>query len=722
MKQNRIAQIGRFSRKEGIPAWFVLGVLLLSGLVLDVTHAGNPPPSVASFTPAQGGIGTEVSINGDHLDGATAVQFNGASASFREGFSGTNLVTTVPSGATTGPITVVTPAGTFVTTSNFTVLSAPPPQITDFSPVSGPAGSSVTIQGANLNEATQVTFNGVSAAFTPFGNTLSVTVPNAATSGPIAVTTPSGTAVSAIDFVVTAPGVPTISSFSPNQGRPGDKVTITGANLTTVTGVQFNGVAAPQFQTFGPSLVATVPDAATSGPITVINPNGSAVTSTDFTLINAAAPVITGFNPTSGAEGATISLTGTNFLSATQVAFGGTSANFVAISDSQLSALVPSGALSGPISITGPAGTGISSNIFFITPKVSSFEPAQGMAGTQVVIHGSNFTNIAAVLFGTVSASFTSVSVTEVQAVVPNGAVSGLISVVTPGGFGVSQTSFLLPPQLIGFDPPSGIAGMDLTISGTNLLETSSVLIGGVEATFTALSPNTINVTIPDGVKTGPITVTTPAGSATSTSFFQVGILSDLTVAVSAFPGSVSVGDFLRYTVTVTNLGPFEATNVVVTEQLPPGVQSVFSPTGADCVQSNNVITCNLGNLVRGMDVAIRITTTVNSGPYLTNQVGVTSLSADPDLSNNNASLLTVLAGAPPPPTNNVSLSVSGVATGFELSWPASASGFLLESAPSLVSPIVWTQVSNTPVVVDGRYTVTQDTSQPARFYRLRSP
>jgi hypothetical protein len=80
----------------------------------------KPAPRAARFVPKSGAVGTKVRIWGYNLLSAS-VQFNGApAASVRN--SGPNYVlATVPAGATTGPITVTTPGGTFTTRQNFTV-------------------------------------------------------------------------------------------------------------------------------------------------------------------------------------------------------------------------------------------------------------------------------------------------------------------------------------------------------------------------------------------------------------------------------------------------------------------------------------------------------------------------------------------------------------------------------------------------------------------------
>jgi subtilisin family serine protease len=83
----------------------------------------------------------------------------------------------------------------------------PAPTISGFSPVSGGAGSSVTITGTNFTGATSVKFNGQSASFSVNSSTqITATVPNCSSSGTISVTTAGGTANSASSFSVTGCG------------------------------------------------------------------------------------------------------------------------------------------------------------------------------------------------------------------------------------------------------------------------------------------------------------------------------------------------------------------------------------------------------------------------------------------------------------------------------------------------------------------------------------
>lgn len=170
-----------------------------------------PALSIASFSPTSGIAGSSVVISGNGFAPVISdnvVKFNGVPATITA-FNSTSLTVMVPSGATTGPITVTTPGGsdaptTYTSSSDFTI---PAPSISSFSPAHAIAGNTVTINGANFNSgslsANIVTINGVPASVTDAASTyLTITVPAAATTGKIMVTVGGQSATSAGDFEV----------------------------------------------------------------------------------------------------------------------------------------------------------------------------------------------------------------------------------------------------------------------------------------------------------------------------------------------------------------------------------------------------------------------------------------------------------------------------------------------------------------------------------------
>ncbi len=79
-------------------------------------------------------------------------------------------------------------------------------------------------------------------------------------------------------------------------------------------------------------------------------------------------PTITSFNPGSGPVGSPVVLTGVNFLSVVAVLFNGVPATNITInSATQITVLVPTGATTGLISVSGSAGIGVSAMPFTVT-------------------------------------------------------------------------------------------------------------------------------------------------------------------------------------------------------------------------------------------------------------------------------------------------------------------------------------------------------------------
>ncbi len=262
----------------------------------DVT----PSPSITSFTPASGVVGATVVITGTNFSSTLSnniVSFNGTAANVTAA-TATQLTVTVPSGATSGTITVTVNSNTATSASAFivTTSSSATPTITSFTPTSGATGTSVVITGTNFSTTlanNTVTINGIVAVVTAATATqLTVTVPSGATTtGKITVTVNSQIATSTGDFTVTTAGstAPTISSFT-GSGAVGASIIITGTNFSTTAAnntVTINGVTATVTAASATQLTVTVPSGATSGVIAV-TVNGVTVTSsTTFVVASA---------------------------------------------------------------------------------------------------------------------------------------------------------------------------------------------------------------------------------------------------------------------------------------------------------------------------------------------------------------------------------------------------------------------------------------------------
>lgn len=326
-----------------------------------------------------------------------------------------------------------------------------------------------------------------------------------------------------------APGAagPLITSFSPASGIAGTVVTLTGSNFSGASAVKFNGVNAASFSVISASQIqATVPGGASTGPISVTTPQGSGSSSTAFVVITA--PQIASFSPLSGAAGTLVTVTGSGFTGASAVIFNNVAAgSFTVNSDNQLQAVVPAGATTGRIRVTNPAGTGTSASNFTVLnpPVIASFFPASGASGAQITLTGSNFSTVTAVRFnGVLASSFIIDSNTQIRATVPAGATSGPISATNPDGSGSSASNFmvLIPPQISSFTPTSGPSGTLVSISGAGFTGTNTVKFNGLAASFSVLSENQIQATVPANASSGPISITNAIGTGTSTANFVV--------------------------------------------------------------------------------------------------------------------------------------------------------------------------------------------------------
>jgi hypothetical protein len=118
---------------------------------------------------------------------------------------------------------------------------------------------------------------------------------------------------------------------------------------------------------------ATTASATTTGSTTTfISAISNSVSSPTPTLTSTPTPTPTltlmGFTPTAGPVGSTVTLFGTDLSGTTAVNFNGRTAFFKAESDTQVTALVPAGARSGPITITSSGSTATSAIPFTVTP------------------------------------------------------------------------------------------------------------------------------------------------------------------------------------------------------------------------------------------------------------------------------------------------------------------------------------------------------------------
>ncbi len=155
----------------------------------------------------------------------------------------------------------------------------------------------------------------------------------------------------------------------------------------------------------------------------------------------------------------------------------------------------------------------------------------------------------------------------------------------------------------------------------------------------------TIEVTVPGGEPTitneASVAATTPdpdSGNNTASEDTEVILdAADLSITKESTHDPVQAGSTLVYHVTVTNAGPDPATNVVVTDTLPAGVE--FKNTTGCAEDNNGVPTCSLGTIAAGDSVTYKVRVKVDRATRgeITNTVTVASDLFDPNPADNTA-------------------------------------------------------------------------------------
>ena len=259
-----------------------------SGIVMVVTPAGTatlsgftyglPQPAISSFTPASGTTGTQITILGTNLTGATAVSFGGIPAS-SFAIQSDNMITAIVASGATGAVNVTSLAG-FSSLPGFTYSAPQPLAIYSFSPTSGTTGTNITIRGIGLSVTPSVSFGDVPAqSVTVFSDSLIIARVGSGASGDVTVIGGAGAdSLAGFTFDVYTPPPPVdidITAFTPASGGAGTSVTITGTGLLTATGVSFGGVAAVAFKASSDSEIVAVVSNGSSGDVKVVNTNSA---------------------------------------------------------------------------------------------------------------------------------------------------------------------------------------------------------------------------------------------------------------------------------------------------------------------------------------------------------------------------------------------------------------------------------------------------------------
>lgn len=456
---------------------------------------------------------------------------------------------------------------------------------------------------------------------------------------------------------------PVIGAVSPLSGPTtgGTLVTITGSGFVSGASVVFGNAYSPLVTVASPTqIVATTPAGSGVASVTVINPDGTAATTSyqfsfsSGTTSSGTNPVsITGLSQVAGSTGtATVYITGTGFLPNPSVTIGGVAVTSVGVVSSTLiAAVVPTGTSLATATVLNTDGTSASFSGGPTTnpsaqPIVSSVSPSTGSpsGGTVVTITGSGFVPGATVLFGGQTATnVVVVGMTSITAVTPASAAGPVTVLVSNaagsvGGLNSAFTYTLTAPVLSAIAPSTGFTGGGtvVTLTGTGFVTGATVTFGGLAASnVSVVSPTQIVATTPPGtVGSAVVLVTNPGGlisglasgfaySVTSTPAPTPPASTGGAISVaSVSPSSGPVGVATLVTITgqgflpgaIVTMGGLPATNVTVIST----TQILAAAPIAATAGSALVVVTNAGGIGAALPNGYTFTTTGSSTPTST--------------------------------------------------------------------------------------------------------
>jgi hypothetical protein len=317
-------------------------------------------PTVDQVAPASGAKKgkTSVTISGSNFTGATAVNFGSTAASSFSVVSDAQITAVSPAASGPADVTVTTANGTSAVTGDdsFTFLPR------EIAPVYGPpsGGTKVTVKGSGFTKSSTVSFGGTAAQSVTYKSAKQLTAVSPAGAGTVKVTVTTAGVTTEVDAFSYLPVVTAVSKHAEVKGAP-TSVNITGVNFgTSTTGLQvlFGSKPGTGLTLVSDKKLTVTSPSDGSGAVDVqVQTLGgtSLITKKDqFSFL----PVVTGLSKKTGKAGDTVSISGKNLTGATGVSFGSTAASsFTAVSDSKVTAVVPSGSGTQQVTVTAPGGT-----------------------------------------------------------------------------------------------------------------------------------------------------------------------------------------------------------------------------------------------------------------------------------------------------------------------------------------------------------------------------
>lgn len=385
--------------------------------------------------------------------------------------------------------------------------------------LTGSVGDEVTINGDYLNNIHAVVFaDGVTVKDSLFTEhtryQIKVAIPKQARTGRIQLSDEAATGANYLYSDATLNvNLPTASGVSPEKVKAGQTVSVSGTDLGQIASVELSGAtvdsAAVNRAVDGKTLTFALPAEATDGEVTLITYSDVKIPVGTITTV---VPTNLAASPGTVKNGAELKITGNDLDLVTKVIFPNVT-DAVAINSQSSSAIVvtvPQTAQSGDIELGLANGKIVKVGYKLVEPTVTGFTPASITAGETVVIKGTNLDLVASVTFPTnhtvQAADFKAQTAGAIGVVVPAAASgSGVVLTLKNGTTITAQgLTIVASTNPTMTNSPTGTAGSNVTIEGSNYNNVENVLIGQAKVTnFIDRSATKMTFTIPGDLAAG---------------------------------------------------------------------------------------------------------------------------------------------------------------------------------------------------------------------------
>lgn len=587
------------------------------------------PPVITSLNPSMailGSSGFTLTVTGTGFTPGSVVEWGGpptfALAPLTTTYvSATQLSALIPSSLTL-PLTAPTPVNILVENTSDNIRSnnypisnnlllnfqPPTPSITNLSPglaVAGGPGFSLAVNGTNFYQGAVVMWNGVPLAASYNGfNQVTVSIPASQIATPsiatVLVSNPGVGGFAAqskgVPFSINAPSVSAIAPNATSAGTAGVTITVSGNDFLGNSVVKWGSTALQTTYINSAQLLAVVPAnlLATPGIVSVSVANGASAQSNALPF-SVNAPTLSVMSPSSavaGTAGLTLTLSGTDFLSGTQVLWNGATIATTVTNSTLLGASVPATALTSAgtaaVSVRNPGGaTSGNLNFSIYGPVATLLTPASapmGSAGLTLTVNGSNFLAGSSIQWNGTSLATTFGSSSVLTAAVPAtflvAAGTFSLTVVNPGGATSGALNFVVTPtasSLSSVSPASTAAGgpdFVLAVSGTGFLQDAQVLWNSTPLATTWMDASRLSAVVPAALIAAPgaasISVRTSARLSNPVAFTINPVLpyTNTSAIMNAASGTQSIAPGSLISIFGSNLSL--QTNVANTMPLPP--------------------------------------------------------------------------------------------------------------------------------------------------------